>query len=592
MNSTRKTFAFFSTSALAAGAAHGAVLYTPVNITLSEHGALALDLNQDGSPDFQLAFNASAAAKPFITNAPVVVTTPFVLSASGNQGLPVTTSGTLINGSYQSAQTVGYFNKNDGATVVGSWTAAGNIDGYVGLELQDGAGTHYGWAHFIYNATAVPANNKDTGTLTLLDAAMETSPGVGILTGQTAEASTMPTVQVLPSSTTGYLGGTAQLTVTATGNPAPTYRWQSGPVGMGVYTNVAGANISSANVNSDGSMNTLTIQNLKMANMEDYVVIVSNSSGVVTSSVPATLTMQAASDSPATLVHRYSFQDAAGSPTFMDSVGGPSWAGTPEGDATLTGTYLQLDGSSGCFGLLPADITGNYTQMTVEVWADIGMQNGDWTRIFFFGDQTGGDSKNSGVDYSPNAAGGYQNLDLLTLSQVDGYANNNAAITNTTGSHITVVVDSVNNIMYYYNGTTVVSTLNSAVPSLVDINDAINVIGASPVGVDPYLVANIHEFRVYQGVLSQQAVALNDAVGPANYIQLSANPKISVSKSGTNIALSWPAGDFNFAVQSTPVLSGAPTWTTLTNAPALTGTNWQVSLPVTGAAQFFQLIYK
>ena len=31
-------------------------------------------------------------------------------------------------------------------------------------------------------------------------------------------------------------------------------------------------------------------------------------------------------------------------------------------------------------------------------------------------------------------------------------------------------------------------------------------------------------------------------------------------------------------------------WTTLTNAPALVGTNWQVSLPATDAAAFFQLI--
>ena len=101
MTTTKKTVALLSTSALAAGAAHGAILYTNVNITLSEHGALSLDLNQDGTPDFQLAFNASAAAKPYITNAPPILTTPAVLSAGSTQGLPVTTSGTTINGSYE-----------------------------------------------------------------------------------------------------------------------------------------------------------------------------------------------------------------------------------------------------------------------------------------------------------------------------------------------------------------------------------------------------------------------------------------------------------------------------------------------------------
>src|SRR6185295_10841685 len=87
MHPTRKTFALLSTSALAAGAAQGAVLYTPVNITLSASGKLALDLNQDGTPDFLMGFNG--APKPYINSAPAGATSPFVLSASTDQGLPL-----------------------------------------------------------------------------------------------------------------------------------------------------------------------------------------------------------------------------------------------------------------------------------------------------------------------------------------------------------------------------------------------------------------------------------------------------------------------------------------------------------------------
>ena len=155
-----------------------------------------------------------------------------------------------------------------------------------------------------------------------------------------------------------------------------------------------------------------------------------------------------------------------------------------------------------------------------------------------------------------------QNLDLLDTSGHDAYANNPAGVNNTTLDHITVVVDSVNNQLYYYNGTNVVSTLNSVVPSLANIADANNWIGASFVTGDPYLAGTIYEFRVYQGVLPAKAVALNDAVGPANYIELSANPTLNASVSSGNIVLSWPASDFNFAVQSASVLSHPVSWTT------------------------------
>jgi hypothetical protein len=249
----------------------------------------------------------------------------------------------------------------------------------------------------------------------------------------------------------------------------------------------------------------------------------------------------------------------------------------------------MLDGTNGCYASLPSYITSNYTQMTVEFWADIGADNPIWTRVFSFGDTTGA-QKLSGIDYCPYAGGGYQNLDLLDTNSVDAYANNNVGLTNTMGDHVTIIVDPPNGVLCYYNGTSVVSTLNSAVPSLAAINDVTNWIGASLITNDPYLAGTIYEFRVYQGVLSPQAIALNDAVGPHNYIQLSANPKLSAIRSGGNIVLSWPASDFGFAVQSKSGVASGTSWTTLTNAPALVGTNWQVSLPVSGAARFFQLV--
>ncbi len=588
MTPPRKTFALLSTSALAAGAAQGAVLYTPVNITIPGNGTLTLDLNQDSTPDFKIVGHTS---KPYLDNTPNPGAA-FVLSDSTTQGLPLTAAGTMVNGSYQSAQPKGYFTKNfDSGDPAGSWTAAGDNEGYVGLQLADGTGTHYGWAHFIWNETNTVPHGNASGTLRLIDAAMETADGVGILAGQTAETS-VPVVAVPPSPTTGYLGGTAQLSVIAQGFPAPSFQWQAGAVGSGIYTNLPnGAG------DTHGALNNLTLQNLTLVNMADYVVVASNSSGSVTSSVPATLTVLPTSDFPATLVHRYSFQDTAGSTTFADSVGGPAWDGTLQGSAALDGSSLQLDGSIGCFASLPSYIMSNYTQMTVEFWVDVAPSNPIWTYVFAFGDQAGG-GKTSGIDYAPYAGGAWQNSDLRGGDGSYVFANKNTTLLGTTGNHVTLIADPANNVLSFYNGPTFVSGLNlnkdgsaSAVPSLALINDVNNWLGASLYSWDPYFAGAIHEFRIYQGVLPVQAIALNDAVGPDQYIELSANPTLSASVSGGNIVLSWPASNFGFSVQSRPDFSTGSSWTTLPDVPTLVGTNWQVSFPAIGEPQFYQLVH-
>jgi hypothetical protein len=221
-----------------------------------------------------------------------------------------------------------------------------------------------------------------------------------------------------------------------------------------------------------------------------------------------------------TLTHRYSFNDPAGSQTFADSVGGTIWNGTlindGSGAAYLDGSGLQLDGQ-GDFGQLPAGIMTNYSQITVEAWADFSTNNPPWTRVFSFGDQNGG-NKNSGVDFCPYAPGDYQNLDVLSTNGVDAYANNPTDLLGLTNVHITVVVDPVNTNAYYYNGISVVSTLHGAPPSLSEMNSTFNLIGRSLYDADPTLNGTIHEFRVYKGVLTHQQVALNDAAGPGSYV--------------------------------------------------------------------------
>ncbi len=88
-----------------------------------------------------------------------------------------------------------------------------------------------------------------------------------------------------PVSQTNFTGMTVQFNAPVYGSPAPTYQWQAGAVGSGVYTNLANGGPFAGVTNA-----TLFITNITLANAASYVLVASNSSGVTTSS-PAVLTV-------------------------------------------------------------------------------------------------------------------------------------------------------------------------------------------------------------------------------------------------------------------------------------------------------------
>ena len=76
------------------------------------------------------------------------------------------------------------YQEGGGAGIVGDWSGTAITEGYVGIELYPGDGTHYGWLHFIDNPTTGPKS------LTLVDWAYESTPGIGIGTAVVPEPST------------------------------------------------------------------------------------------------------------------------------------------------------------------------------------------------------------------------------------------------------------------------------------------------------------------------------------------------------------------------------------------------------------------
>jgi hypothetical protein len=293
----KQSVSLVSVSALAAGMAQGAVTYSGlINTTLPKNsgGTIQFDLNDDGTEDFTLAFNNANSNKPYIAGNPGSApgSTPLAqLAADGWYGLPVTPFGTLINSSYLTpvpgtapggAGAYLYQDNNNPINYVGAWGVNSPTEGYVGLEMYDNTGlsiTNFGWARLIYN--------NNLGTLTLVDYAYETTPGVGIVAGATNEVGA-PIIYVEPASQTNGVGAAVQLSVVALANPAPTYQWRAAPIGGSTFTNLT----DHGNITNSATA-TLTINGAVPANTAQYQVVISNTLGVVTSSPPATLTVVA-----------------------------------------------------------------------------------------------------------------------------------------------------------------------------------------------------------------------------------------------------------------------------------------------------------
>ena len=67
-------------------------------------------------------------------------------------------------------------------------------------------------------------------------------------------------------------------------------------------------------------------------------------------------------------------------------------------------------------------------------------------------------------------------------------------------------------------------------------------------------------------------------------------PQLQIQLAGGNALLSWPAISTSFSLQQASSLLGGG-WTTVTNAPVLSGTNELVTLPITGNTEFYRLVH-
>jgi hypothetical protein len=124
------------------------------------------------------------------------------------------------------------------------------------------------------------------------------------------------------------------------------------------------------------------------------------------------------------------------------------------------------------------------------------------------------------------------------------------------------------------------------------VDDETNFINHSLYTGDPHEDLFLQEFRIYNGALSASDVALSQTLGPSALLPASAasGPTLTVSVSGGNIIITWPTSvGSNYALYSNGALGSTASWPKVGVTPTTVGQNFQVSVPITGAAQFYVL---
>jgi hypothetical protein len=293
---------------------------------------------------------------------------------------------------------------------------------------------------------------------------------------------------------------------------------------------------------------------------------------------------------PAQLRHRYSFSATSGD-VVQDSVGTAhgviATAATGTTNSSWTGSgQLTINTNTGLGAVdtyvdLPDGLVSVLTSnATFELWVT-DVSSGVWAQFWNFGSVPG----------QPNIflnrqSGGQVNQPRFDWST--GNISTPAANAMASGvlTHIVGLYNDLDNAAALYINGTRVGQSGAANLALSTINDTNSWLGRS-LYADPYVAAAYDEFRIYSGLLTEAEIQKHFANGPDQLIN---DLSLSTSVSGSNLTIRWPSYGAHFTLQSSPVLGTGASWSTVAASLAQSGTNYQVTVPITGSARFYRML--
>jgi hypothetical protein len=296
------------------------------------------------------------------------------------------------------------------------------------------------------------------------------------------------------------------------------------------------------------------------------------------------------------LLHRWAFNDAAGSTTFTDSVG--SISGTVQGTAVITNGELVTPagnpapassgepGSGSGWASFPGGeglITSLPNEASFEIWV-VWDGGAVWQEMFDFGQAATEGLSLGGGQYA-------------MICPYDGATGSLRAEWDQTGNDVVLAgpklpIGVLSQVVWshdqdrqfdrlFCNGVQVATAANTGLWSSMPDSDNWM---ARDEWQDPMFAGAYVDFRIWNGALTAGQVAGLYQAGP-NVI---AGPALRVSASGNQLTLQWPASAANFTLQSTTSLTGG-NWTTVTGTPTVVNGLNTLTVSMSQARTYYRL---
>jgi len=409
---------------------------------------------------------------------------------------------------------------------------------------------------------AVDGSRVFNGTLdevSIFNKALTQDQVLALFTSASGISHFPPQIANQPSGQQPFAGQNARFSVGGVGTGPLSYQWQ-------MWTNGAYANVSDGLRVSGSQSSTLVISNVNVSDPTNFVVVLANAYGSVTSS-PVSLSVSVNSYANRVLsdgaVAYYALNEtgnpAAGGSTAYDYVGGFNGiygSHTSNGFNGVTGPlpadgFRQFPTNNWAVQIIPNDVNGhivvspwnlNTNSVTFTCWIRPSGVEPSWAGLVF---SRGTDGTQAGLNFSGSLGPNGNRTLSYTWGNICCWDSQLAPPTNQ-WSFVALVVTPTNATVYLFN------TDGTASATLANTHPILPFSGISGIGLDPFSPSG----RNFDGTIDEVAV-FNQALLPTQISELyQTGAQLASSWDGSHLNLSWTGG---VLLQSTNL---AGPWTT------------------------------